>query len=277
MSRVAMMGLSMLVVVGVAAAQQVRTIHFLSTYDQSSQYALLEVPSRYDPTEQLPALIFIHGMYTDAQSAISYIGRQCDHRGWLLLAPAQHGTRSSGATALGSLEAQHDIIDAIAALEGVYRVDRSRVYLVGISMGGLTAALTLENFPRRFAAGALLMGLFDLDEWYQEVLQPGSPYGKRIAPDIVKECGGIPQQVPQEYARRSALGNAARLARIPLFIAHGRQDQTVPPIQAEHLVQAIMKARPDDIYVSWVDADHSQDRMDLERLCDFLAQFRLPM
>jgi dipeptidyl aminopeptidase/acylaminoacyl peptidase len=276
MSRVVAIALSVLAIAEMAIAQQVRTIRFISTYDQTPQYALVQIPSHYDPTKPAPALIFVHGMYTDAQSAIDYMGRQCNRRGWFVLAPEQHGARSSGATALGAPEAQHDIMDGLAALKRTYKVDPFRVYLVGISMGGLTAALTLENFPRSFAGGALLMGLFDLGEWYHEVLQPSSPYGKRIAPDIVKECGGTPQQAPQEYTRRSALGNAGRLAGIPLFISHGRQDQTVPPIQAEQLIQAIMQTRPDDVYVNWVDADHSQERMDLEKLGDFLVQFRLP-
>ncbi len=98
-------------------------------------------------------------------------------------------------------------------------------------MGGLTGGLTLEHHPGVFAAGALLMGISDLKDWYEQS-GPTSDYGKSIA----HECGGSLTEVPREYTQRTLLPEAGILARMPLMVCHERTDSGVLPSHAEKLI-----------------------------------------
>lgn len=97
----------------------------------------------------------------------------------------------------------------LALLEDIvrqYRVDESRLYLTGLSMGGYgTWSLGLKH-PRRFAA---------------------------IAP----VCGGgsiLPILIP-------ASGNTAALRKLPIWAFHGAQDDVVPLQETERMITELRK------------------------------------
>lgn len=94
---------------------------------------------------------------------------------------------------------------ALAAFEAAARefsADRSRAYLVGWSMGGAGAWALAAQDPARFAAVAVVAGYL--------------PEGE----------GGYP-----------AL--AERLARTPVWIAHGAEDPVVPPSESRRMADAL--------------------------------------
>src|SRR5205814_211227 len=75
------------------------------------------------------------------------IVRQCRERGWLLVA-----TRTGGFNDVPPVEA---VLDELAAR---YPVDRSRVFLVGHSMGATHAIDVAQAMPGKVAAVAALGG-----------------------------------------------------------------------------------------------------------------------
>jgi len=103
-------------------------------------------------------------------------------------------------------------------IEASYRVDKSRVYLTGLSMGGGgTWTLAAAN-PERFAAIAPVCGAFR------------APQGGKAA--------------------------ATRIKDIPVWAFHGAKDRTVPIAQSETMVKALKELGADVTFTVYPDADH---------------------
>jgi poly(hydroxyalkanoate) depolymerase family esterase len=104
-----------------------------------------------------------------------------------------------------------------------HSLDRSRVYVVGLSAGGAMAAVMLALYPERFAGGAIVAGI---------------PYG--CANDVFKalQCmnPGI-DQTPAEWRRRVREATGAE-GRVPLVsIWQGDADMRVVPRNRQELVE----------------------------------------
>ena len=108
-------------------------------------------------------------------------------------------------------------VDAVLReVERGWRVDAERIALTGLSMGGMGALATALAFPDRFCAvAAVAAGLFN---------------------DVIAASAALPLPPPESW--QPVL---ARIKDLPLWLAHGRVDETVPVICAERLV-AIMSA-----------------------------------
>jgi pimeloyl-ACP methyl ester carboxylesterase len=112
----------------------------------------VQAPDSVKAAQPLPLVIAMHGagasenMFFDGYGN-GAIAQLCAQRGWLLVAPRG----SIGFTPLRTAE----IIDAIDRL---YPVDRSRVFLVGHSMGASQAVASAQAAPVRYAGVAALGG-----------------------------------------------------------------------------------------------------------------------
>jgi poly(hydroxyalkanoate) depolymerase family esterase len=101
-----------------------------------------------------------------------------------------------------------------------HSVDRSRVYIVGLSAGGAMTAVMLAAYPERFAGGAIVAGV---------------PYG---CADTVFQAGkcmspGI-DQTPAEWRQRVPDVPGGRVP--PVSIWHGDADTRVVPRNRQELV-----------------------------------------
>jgi predicted peptidase len=108
---------------------------------------------------------------------------------------------------------------ALAALRrtmGEFRVDSSRVYLTGISMGGHGSWYLAFRHPELFAAVAPICG------WVTE--RPELP-------------GSVPVVPPDSGPPLAAL--ARRLRRTPIWIFHGEMDQVVPVTASREAAAAL--------------------------------------
>jgi predicted peptidase len=134
------------------------------------------------------------------------------------------------------------LIDHLAT-EG-YSVDRSRVYACGLSMGGQEALIAAGRHPGRFAAVFAFNPIVDLAAWQQDLASTSVEEIREFgtAQKIVDEVGGLPEQVPEAYAMRSAITYADRLAQEPTFLYWTAHDLVVPRQLERHsyrLYQAI--------------------------------------
>lgn len=117
-----------------------------------------------------------------------------------------------------------------------HRVDRSRVYLTGLSMGGYGTFSLGLRYPERFAA---------------------------IAPI----CGGgdvLPILLP-------APGKEVLLKRLPIWVFHGAKDTAVPLSESERMVNALKRVGnetvkltvyPDAEHDSWTETYNNQELYD---------------
>jgi len=134
------------------------------------------------------------------------------------------------------------LVDHLAA-EG-YPVDRSRVYACGLSMGGQEALVAAGRNPDRFAAVVAFNPIVDLAAWQQDLaispVEEIREFG--TAQKIVDEVDGLPEEVPEDYAARSAITYAKQLAHVPILLYWTAHDLVVPHQLERHsyrLYQAI--------------------------------------
>lgn len=238
-----------------------KEVTFTSAFDGSTQTAALFVPSAYDGKTSRPLLVDAHfwggNRYTAKFQGYYEI---CERLNWLVVCPELHGHRTSGQTSLAALEAQHDIIDSIDLVLRDYAVDRTRIYLAGRSMGGMMAAMMAGKYPDRFAAICMGQGVTDLVRWYREV--------EMFREGVEQECGGTPEQMPFEYARRSAIKYVSNIQYVPLIIWHGTNDGFVPPSQSEDFCLKLTKTNKYQRPVDWlVGAPHCAQNYTAEWIC----------
>lgn len=224
-----------------------------STYELAqskviTQVMYYQIPASYAgaPT---PLVISIHGMYGTGLGALNLLASEADERGWLLAAPDMHGRfySNTGWYALAWLGAQHDIIDTIDYMRSNYKVDTSRIYLVGGSMGGQTTSVTAAKYPDVFAAAVPWKPITDLTDWHGELLALGDPYSD--AEKVRRETAGnftgtTPEQAPFEYQRRSAIEMPQNVRLIPLKMWHDVDDLYVPIHHSRDLKLAITGWNP---------------------------------
>jgi len=244
-----------LVVEGEITVAELVDFTFTSSYDGSTQQAMLQLPSGYSGGP-LPLVIALHGWGSDRWFGLSVFGAAAWERGWLVVAPELHGEQPAsdppGRRALASRASQHDILDALAYVDAHYGVDPDRVYLAGRSMGGMIAATTAAKYPDRFAAVLDDAGITDLAAWYWE-LGPWYPWEQQ---QVAIECGGTPEEVPFEYERRSSLYMAGNLVPVPLALIHGRNDFLVRVHHAQDLYDAVQRRKGERIELFLHDGEH---------------------
>jgi predicted peptidase len=136
---------------------QVRQFTGQITRSVSLNY-LLYLPQDYDAQDSWPLILFLHGRGErgDDLELVKKHGlpkklADGEHLPFVILAP-QCPARSNWTEELDGLNALLD--DAIASL----KVDVSRVYLTGLSMGGSGTWFMAGRYPERFAAIAPICG-----------------------------------------------------------------------------------------------------------------------
>ena len=175
------------------------------------------VPISYDGSAARPLAVLLHGALGNERSYFSglydptIIKGEAERRGYIFAAP-----NGRGEYVKAGLE---DVFEVIKAVTRDYRVDTSRIYLTGHSMGGFGTWWIASNKPEMFAA---------------------------IAP----VSGAGPAQADQLAAM------VAKLKGVPALVIHGARDQIVPPDRARSLIAAAQKAGVLVNYVEVPEADH---------------------
>jgi predicted peptidase len=222
--------------------QEKKTFKGRSTKRFELEY-LLFLPQGYkeDKKKEWPLMLFLHGAGERGSDIAKVtvhgppkIVKQRPDFPFILVSPqCPEGENWSDDALLGLLD---EVIKE-------HRVDKSRVYLTGLSMGGYgTFSLGLKH-PERFAA---------------------------IAPI----CGGgdfLPILLP-------APGKEAILKRLPVWVFHGGKDVLVPLSESQRMVDALkhignervkLTVYPEAGHDSWTEAYNNQE------LYDWLLQHRI--
>ncbi len=125
-------------------------------YTGRLQWYGMHVPERYPATrEAWPLIVYLHG-YTGLPDEAFHnpvgLVEQADERGYLVATPLGRGDYFYEGP--GDL----DVLEVIRDVERHYRVDRSRIYLMGHSMGGYGTNNVATRHPDLFAAVAPAQG-----------------------------------------------------------------------------------------------------------------------
>ena len=126
---------------------------------------------------------------------------------------------------------------ALAALTqtmGEFHVDRDRVYLSGLSMGGHGTWYLAYRHPELFAAVAPICA------WVE---------------DFPQSRGSVPVVPPDSGAAMPAL--ARRLAKTPIWIFHGEMDAVVPVGGSREAAAALKAVSADVRYTEYLGLNHN--------------------
>jgi poly(3-hydroxybutyrate) depolymerase len=237
---------------------------YRNSFDGSEQLAVAYVPEICKEREDNPLLVIAHPAGGTRHSC-DYYYEECEARGWLLVVPDLHGRRAPGQMCWAALEAQHDLIDAVAHMQANYSVDPARIYIAGRSMGGALAATTAAKYPDLFAAAVAGQGVFDMKNFTLEYNQ-----------DWHAEFGGpYSDETRFAYERYSAISFAPNFSYVPLILWHGTHDRIVPPEQSEQLLAAIRRYNRFQPDINWLlAAPHSPINYPPAWIMDQLQYYR---
>jgi dipeptidyl aminopeptidase/acylaminoacyl peptidase len=221
-------------------------VHVAIGWNDDHEQPLLWLPPPED-AEEAPLLVLVHSWsFGYLQNIGIPFAQWAEDHGWGLVAPQFRGP-FDGPEATGSDLAVQDVVDAIDFALESGDLDADRVYVIGVSGGGMMSLLMAGRHPERFSGAAAWVPIHNLVQWYRHNAEhdPDGHYVENIA----DSCGGDPladQEARAECEHRSPEAHlgGAREADLPIYIAHGLDDDVVPP---SHAVWAYNQlADPDD-------------------------------
>ncbi|MGI9188439.1 MAG: alpha/beta hydrolase-fold protein, partial [Gaiellales bacterium] len=157
----------------------------------------------------LPLVIALHGADGKVQCDRTF-GRTPVRYGFVVACLEGQGvaTRTFSYGAPGQISDQLRVPRLVHLKAPRLPIDRTRVIIIGASMGGLEALLAADRAPDAFAAVVALDAPVDLAAHYHNVAPAGPPNLKTKA--MLAECGGTPDEAAGCYAARSPLDNMTR-------------------------------------------------------------------
>jgi poly(3-hydroxybutyrate) depolymerase len=208
------------------AAVRTWTIHY-TAHNGSDRLASVMLPAWYGPAKNppLPVIISPHGRNGTGRSNTKYFGDLPAIGKFAVISPDGMGRR------LGRKSyAYAGQIDDLAKMPEIaeqalpwLRLDRTRVYAIGSSMGGHETLMLIARYPKLLAGAAALDSVTHLARRYDQLPTTDLQSAMRT------EVGGTPTQRPAAYKARSPLANAAAIARagVPLQIWWSTKDKVV--------------------------------------------------
>jgi pimeloyl-ACP methyl ester carboxylesterase len=170
----------------------------------------------------LPVLVFHHGWHQQAADAADK-GAEIAKAGFAVIMPDMRGRgMSQGMPDASGYELQ-DSVDALdwAGKHFARKAGTPGPYVGGMSGGGGNTYSMAGHFPYRFAAAMALCGMSDYALWYEKDAA-GS-----FRDEMDAWIGGPPSKFPLRYRNRSGLFLLTNL-RMPLYVFHGSEDESVP-------------------------------------------------
>ena len=267
------------------------TIHYRS-HSGADQLAYVVLPAWYGPSNNppLPVVISPHGRGASGLSNAAFFDRLPAVGRFAVISPDGMGQRLKNFSygAPGQIDDLARMPEVATAALPWLRLDSSRIYALGSSMGGQETLLLVARHPHLLAGAAALDSVTDLARRYRQLPQLpcakscferwGKPYGAVLQSTLAREVGGSPQDSLVDYATRSGLSQAREIAGsgVPLQIWWSTEDRIV--WDQEHQSQALYeellridRCAPVSAYVgSWA---HSREMRASELLPVALSGF----
>jgi dienelactone hydrolase len=199
------------------------------------------------------------------------------NRGYVVLQPNFRGSTGYGkafvdaASGQFGRKMQDDLDDGVRTLVQRGLVDPKRVCIMGASYGGYAAMWAAARNPEIYRCAISFAGISEVKTMLH--YDPGSWSARRYYRDWRDRIRGEDRF---NLAEVSPLSRAASV-KIPLLIAHGEKDTTVPVSQSKKMDEALKRAGIQHEFVLYPDEKHGfskpEDSVDfLKRVETFLAK-----
>ncbi len=193
---------------------------FWSRIDDTVQPFWVALPKGYDPDRAYPLVVQLHGqgLFRPFQGRARRIGDR------IVIAP--HGRGGMDYKWIGEV----DVLQAVDAAKRLFRIDPSRAYCVGHSMGGTGAWHLATRHPDAFAAIVAACGNTDIRVWAEQ-------WHWRTPAES-------PQAAVRDFLRQdtSAVPYAENLLHLHVVALQGEADPVVHPQHAERMAEALSRA-----------------------------------
>lgn len=206
------MNLIAAVAVAVLSAQGSEPTGFLTKaldYNGAPVKYVVYVPAAYDPAKPMPAIMFLHGAGETGTDGLKQVAVGLgpailfnqDRWPFLVMFPQKP---PGGEPRSGWIAHEKLVLDILEKTKTEYKIDESRLYLTGLSMGGYGTWAIAAKHPDRFAAIAPICGggdpatagkLKDIPTWNfhgdKDTAVPLARSQQMI--DAIKAAGGEPR------------------------------------------------------------------------------------
>jgi poly(hydroxyalkanoate) depolymerase family esterase len=190
------------------------------------QHYELYVPSRYTAGSKVPLVVALHGCTQtgDQFRQLTQWDKLAEADGFIVLFPQQDASANQmkcwnffkgGHMQRGSGEPAN-IAGLTTWVEQHYSVDTGRVFVNGLSAGGAMASVMAATYPDLYAAVGI---------------GSGCEYGATAA------CAGYRSADPVQAGASAFKAMGPQAHRMPFVVFEGDGDTTVPPVNADQLVQ----------------------------------------
>lgn len=130
-----------------------------------------------------------------------------------------------------------DVTDATRTMIASGHIDPRRIGIMGASFGGYLAISGVVNEPDLYRCAVTNAGVFDWAEQIQHYKY--NQYDSPVFGRLIRKLGD-PKEQPEKFATISPVRQAGRI-RVPVFVAGGKDDQTVEIGQSRTLISALQK------------------------------------
>lgn len=199
---------------------------------------LLYKPHPSTPTQQFPAIVWIHGG-PEAQDGFRFDGwaQYLAQSGYVVLLPNYRGSSGYGEV-FRNLNVEdanqgevEDVATGVQYLLAHRLTTPGRIAIGGASHGGTTVANAVEIYPDLFAAAIDITGTVDFELFAQRS-------NKQSSIRWTMKMGGTIEEKPEIYRRANVLLSVDKI-KTPLLILHGENDPQVPPAEAAEFARAL--------------------------------------
>ncbi|MFW6007016.1 MAG: alpha/beta hydrolase family protein [Halanaerobiales bacterium] len=216
--------------------KNIKEVSIKSSYDNSKQSLYYFIPEVKE-NERIPLLIALHPWSSNYKDfRVKLYLQECRKRNWALLHPDFRGPNNRP-EACASPEAVQDVVDAVEYICRNQNIDKSKIYLVGVSGGGHMVLMMAAKHPELWTAVSAWAPISNLFQWYQETRAAGLKYYK----DLEEICEGRPfvsSEINNEYYKRSPLFFLYEAGGLPIDINAGIKDGYEGSVPVSHSLKA---------------------------------------
>lgn len=230
--------------------------------DECEVGAYLSIPNEFlESNEANPCLIYNRGGNRNFglpdPKSLSYLAEELNK---IVFASQYRGAAdSTGEDEYGGDDV-HDVLKLIDLCEQFKFVDMDKLYMLGISRGGMMTYMAIREDPR-IKKAVVVSGLADNFIGWEKRVDMHGVYKTLI--------GKTPEEAPEEYEKRSATYWADEI-KCPVLIIHSKLDRRASYEQAEKMVQKLEEAGKEYKFVSYDDNVHGPHQEDIYIISDWL-------
>lgn len=248
---------------------------------------MLWLPPDFDESREYPVLVRLHGHPGQWNHSFRLLTQYFVSRGFVAIAPNPRGSVGFGdgfhdlhIADYGGVELD-DVMRVIPFLESLGYVDMSRKATWGGSGGGYMSLVIATERPDAFEAQVIRAPVSD---WELLAIDRFGAEGRawtagRTPVRERSEFGGPPDEIPEEYFRRSPI-HFVESVTVPQLLVQGLRDGSVPPRQSQVWAERMRELGKGDLleYVELPDEEHSlhrykaTNRIRIELMERFLAR-----